>query len=89
MHEYEKTLNNLGRSAQSELANIARFEYKATASMCKHYETKEGKKIIRLINKCFEIGQAGWDEEEDRKEYIEKAQLYATELGLMIGGNYD
>jgi hypothetical protein len=40
-------------------------------------------KINLLILKCFRLGQGGWNEEEDKEDYIKRAKEYAKEIGLL------
>lgn len=39
--------------------------------------------LLKLIEKCFSLGQGGYNESEDRSYYIDYAMRYAIELGLI------
>jgi hypothetical protein len=40
-------------------------------------------KILSLIDKCFKLGQGGYNQAEDKEEYIIKATKFAKELNLI------
>lgn len=40
-------------------------------------------KLLKLIGKCFSLGQGGYNESEDRSYYMSYALRYAVELGLI------
>ena len=37
-------------------------------------------KLLKLIDKCFDFGQGGWNSESNRKEYTDMALSYYKEL---------
>jgi len=47
---------------------------------------KTSQKIEILIKHCFELGQGGWNTEEDRNEYMTRMLKRAKEIGLIKKG---